>query len=129
MVALSDYFVSTQLQLWLFCCWGCGCCWAMTICTEIGVCFARHYYLVYLLELLFNAHILHHLHALLILCCANCSKSFTLSRIDCSISLYYNPKPSIRPAICFQHPSLFKVCYLRYYSLAITSTLFGSVLL
>ena len=27
----SDYFVSTQLQLWLFCCWGCGCCWALTI--------------------------------------------------------------------------------------------------
>ena len=26
----SDYFVSTQLQLWLFCCWGCGCCWAVT---------------------------------------------------------------------------------------------------
>ena len=25
----SDYFVSTQLQL--FCCWGCGCCWAVTI--------------------------------------------------------------------------------------------------
>ena len=23
----SHYFVSTQLQLWLFCCWGCGCCW------------------------------------------------------------------------------------------------------
>ena len=28
---LSDYFVSTQLQLWLFSCWGCGCCWAVTI--------------------------------------------------------------------------------------------------
>ena len=27
----SDYLVSTQLQLWLFCCWGCGCCWAVTI--------------------------------------------------------------------------------------------------
>ena len=26
-----DYFVSTQLQLWLFRCWGCGCCWAVTI--------------------------------------------------------------------------------------------------
>ena len=26
----SDYLVSTQLQLWLFCCWGCGCCWAVT---------------------------------------------------------------------------------------------------
>ena len=26
-----DYFVSTQLQLWLFCCWGCGCCLAVTI--------------------------------------------------------------------------------------------------
>ena len=25
----SDYLVSTQLQLWLFCCWGCGCCWAV----------------------------------------------------------------------------------------------------
>ena len=23
---LSDYFVSTQLQLWLFYCLGCGCC-------------------------------------------------------------------------------------------------------
>ena len=28
----SDYLVSTQLQLWLFCCWGCGCCWAVTTC-------------------------------------------------------------------------------------------------
>ena len=28
----SDYLVSTQLQFWLFCCWGCGCCWAVTIC-------------------------------------------------------------------------------------------------
>ena len=27
----SNYLVSTQLQLWLFCCWGCGCCWAVTI--------------------------------------------------------------------------------------------------
>ena len=27
----SDYLVSTQIQLWLFCCWGCGCCWAVTI--------------------------------------------------------------------------------------------------
>ena len=27
----SDYLVSAQLQLWLFCCWGCGCCWAVTI--------------------------------------------------------------------------------------------------
>ena len=26
----SDNFVSTQLQLWLFCCWGCGCCRAVT---------------------------------------------------------------------------------------------------
>ena len=26
----SDYLVSTQLQLWLFCCWGCGCCRAVT---------------------------------------------------------------------------------------------------
>ena len=30
-VVPSDYFVSTQLQLWLFCCLGCGCCWAVTI--------------------------------------------------------------------------------------------------
>ena len=30
----SDYFVSTQLQLWLFCCWGFGCCWAVTKKTE-----------------------------------------------------------------------------------------------
>ena len=30
-VVPSDYFVSTQLHLWLFCCWGCGCCWAVTI--------------------------------------------------------------------------------------------------
>ena len=28
----SDYLVSTQLQLWLFCRWGCGCVWAVTIC-------------------------------------------------------------------------------------------------
>ena len=27
----SDYLASTQLQLWLFCCWDCGCCWAVTI--------------------------------------------------------------------------------------------------
>ena len=27
----SDYFVSTQLQLWLFYCCCCGCCWAVTI--------------------------------------------------------------------------------------------------
>ena len=27
----SDYFVSTQLQFSLFCCWDCGCCWAVTI--------------------------------------------------------------------------------------------------
>ena len=27
----SDYSVSTQLQLWLFYCLGCGCCWAVTI--------------------------------------------------------------------------------------------------
>ena len=25
------YLVSTQLQYWMFCCWGCGCCWAVTI--------------------------------------------------------------------------------------------------
>ena len=31
MAVPSDYFVSTQLQLWLLCCWGCGCCWAVTI--------------------------------------------------------------------------------------------------
>ena len=34
MVVPSDYFVPTQLQLWLFCCWGCGCCWAVTISTQ-----------------------------------------------------------------------------------------------
>ena len=27
----SNYFVSTILQLWLFCCWGYGCYWAVTI--------------------------------------------------------------------------------------------------
>ena len=32
----SDYFVSTQLQLWLFCCWGCGCCWPVAICRFLG---------------------------------------------------------------------------------------------
>ena len=31
MVVLSDYSVSTQQKLWLFCCWGCGCSWAVTI--------------------------------------------------------------------------------------------------
>ena len=36
----SDYFVSTQLQLWLFCCWGCGCCWAVTITVSLFT-FAR----------------------------------------------------------------------------------------
>ena len=30
----SDYLVSTQLQLWLLCWWGCDCCWAVTICFE-----------------------------------------------------------------------------------------------
>ena len=25
-----DSIVTAQLQLWLFCCWGCGCCWAVT---------------------------------------------------------------------------------------------------
>ena len=30
----SYYLVSTQLQFWLFCCWGCGCCWAVTIPTS-----------------------------------------------------------------------------------------------
>ena len=32
----SDYFVSTQLQLWLFCCRGCACCWAVTIRSSIS---------------------------------------------------------------------------------------------
>ena len=27
----SSYLVSTQLQFWLFCCWGWGCCWDVTI--------------------------------------------------------------------------------------------------
>ena len=27
----SDYLVSTQLQFWLFCGWGCGCGWAVKI--------------------------------------------------------------------------------------------------
>ena len=42
-VVPSDYLVSTKLQLWLFCCWGCGCCWAVTIAVEprIGVSFGR----------------------------------------------------------------------------------------
>ena len=31
----SDYLVSTQLRLWLFCCWGCGRCWAVTIFQKI----------------------------------------------------------------------------------------------
>ena len=30
----SDYLVSTELQLWLFCCWGCGCSWSVTISTS-----------------------------------------------------------------------------------------------
>ena len=32
-VVVFPAIVSTQLQLWLFCCWGCGCCWAVTIVT------------------------------------------------------------------------------------------------
>ena len=32
----SDYFVSTQLQLCLFCCWGCRFCWAVTISEMTG---------------------------------------------------------------------------------------------
>ena len=28
-VVPSDFLVSTQPQLWLFCCWDCGCCWAV----------------------------------------------------------------------------------------------------
>ena len=35
-VVPSDYFVSTQLQLWLFCCLGCDCCWAVTISRSVG---------------------------------------------------------------------------------------------
>ena len=30
-VVPSDYLVSTQLQFWLFCCWGCSCCWALIV--------------------------------------------------------------------------------------------------
>ena len=30
-VVSSDYLVSTELELWLFYCRGCGCCWAVTI--------------------------------------------------------------------------------------------------
>ena len=30
-VVSSDHLVPTQLQFWLFCCWGYGCCWAVTI--------------------------------------------------------------------------------------------------
>jgi len=33
-VVPSDYSVSTQLEFWLFCFWGCGCFWAVTIHTE-----------------------------------------------------------------------------------------------
>ena len=33
----SNYLVSTQLQLWLFYCWGCGCCWAVTILTILVI--------------------------------------------------------------------------------------------
>ena len=29
-VVPRDYFGSTRLQFWLFCCWGCGYCWAVT---------------------------------------------------------------------------------------------------
>ena len=36
-VVPSDYLVSTQLQFWLFCCWGCGCCWAVTTATIRGL--------------------------------------------------------------------------------------------
>ena len=37
----SNYLVSTQLQLWLFCCWGCGC-WAVTIFgPELGITLVR----------------------------------------------------------------------------------------
>ena len=41
MVVPSDYFVSPQLQLWLFCCWGCGCCWAVTI--DLKLLLEHHY--------------------------------------------------------------------------------------
>ena len=30
----SDYLVSTQIQLWLSCCWSRGCCWAVTIVSD-----------------------------------------------------------------------------------------------
>ena len=33
----SDYLVSTQLQFWLFCCWGCGCCGAVIPATIRGL--------------------------------------------------------------------------------------------
>ena len=32
----SNHLVSTQLQLWLFCCLGRGCCWAVTISRSVG---------------------------------------------------------------------------------------------
>ena len=35
----SDYLVSTQLQLLLFCCWGCGCCCAVTIKIFLVACY------------------------------------------------------------------------------------------
>ena len=36
-VVPSDYFVSSKLQLLLFCCRGCGCCWAVTIVIQPGL--------------------------------------------------------------------------------------------
>ena len=43
----SDYFVSTQLQLCLFCRWDCGCYWAVTIghYISLSIIFSRKYQL------------------------------------------------------------------------------------
>ena len=38
----SDYFVSTQLQLLLFYCLGCGYCWAVTILSNSAVIVAQN---------------------------------------------------------------------------------------
>ena len=51
----SDYLVSTQLQLWLFCCWGCGCCWAVTISPRLKLCDNIELMLDDVLRSLFNS--------------------------------------------------------------------------
>ena len=70
----SDYFVSTQLQLSQFCCWGCACYWAVTI----------HFIRPYLLS--FSPYLQPALHCLFFAVRCNCSYCFS------SFAVYFQPQ-------------------------------------